>query len=603
LTSHARTTTDGVKEVLYSGKVPTWDGVPLDVDVAVPAGSCHIPLVSFGHGWGNSKTDWESDTVKSSDANKSGWNTTAMVAQGFAALTMSNRGWHGSCGPDASSNAQPSGLPAACTQNGRQYWIHLMDVRYEVRDEQWMIGRLVDAGLVDPARIVATGGSLGGGITWLLTLANDRVMCGGQGWDQANGRDPCAGKADGALVSWTTPTGRRLHVAAAVPEYTWASLISALVPNGRAHVLAAGTSSSLRTPIGVPIESYIAGLFADGSVLGNGFYQPATSTDTTSNLPAWFAAINAGPNSVSMQSPAYASEVNQALDQLSTYKSPLSDLLVPDSAVPVLQIQGFTDPLFKPVEAELMRAKVLAKTPRYPIATVFGDVGHSYASNPADVWAAFNARALQFVRYEVLRQGPAPIFDVEASLTRCAPANQADKLSFVSGASLGSLHTHELELTSSQSGVTSNGAAGPESAQSDPIANSGCRSLTAGTDSGVASWTWSAAKRDQVLVGTPKVGLDVSASGPDTEVIGRLWDVSADGTTQTLVARDVYRMTGITAGPPARIVFGLSANGWRLAAGDRWKLEITGSDAPTFQPDTVPSALAISSVQLTLPIL
>ncbi|TMK88502.1 MAG: hypothetical protein E6G57_06525, partial [Actinobacteria bacterium] len=197
--------------VLWSGHIPSWDGLPLDVDVTMPAGSvsCPAPFVAFAHGWGNSKSDWESPTASSTSANKSGWNNVSFASRGYAVLNYSARGWHGSCGPDSSSDPlkSPAGLPAACTAGARQYWVHLDDLRYEIRDAQWLIGRLVDAGVADPAHLGVTGGSYGGGVTWLTALANDRVMCGGAGWSAANGVDPCTGKGSGDLVPWRSPKG------------------------------------------------------------------------------------------------------------------------------------------------------------------------------------------------------------------------------------------------------------------------------------------------------------------------------------------------------------------------------------------------------------
>src|SRR5438309_1556516 len=212
LTAHPKQTPDGVNLVMWSGHIPSWDGVPIDVDVTLPAAggaSCPLPFVAFAHGWGNSKSDWESPAAASESPNKSRWNNVSFVSRGYATLNYSARGWHGSCGPDSSADPlkSPLGLPAACTAGGRQYWVHLDDLRYEIRDAQWLIGRLVDAGVADPAHLGVTGGSYGGGVTWLTALANDRVMCGGAGWSAANGVDPCAGKGSGDLVPWRSPKG------------------------------------------------------------------------------------------------------------------------------------------------------------------------------------------------------------------------------------------------------------------------------------------------------------------------------------------------------------------------------------------------------------
>src|SRR5436190_24016704 len=44
-------------------RVPTFDGVPLDVDVTLPAsGEGPFPAIVMMHGWGGSKTDFESSS-------------------------------------------------------------------------------------------------------------------------------------------------------------------------------------------------------------------------------------------------------------------------------------------------------------------------------------------------------------------------------------------------------------------------------------------------------------------------------------------------------------------------------------------------------------
>ena len=42
-------------------RVPSWDGVPLDVDVTLPpTGDGPFPVIVMMHGWGGSKTAFES---------------------------------------------------------------------------------------------------------------------------------------------------------------------------------------------------------------------------------------------------------------------------------------------------------------------------------------------------------------------------------------------------------------------------------------------------------------------------------------------------------------------------------------------------------------
>ena len=87
---------------------------------------------------------------------------------------------------DAGARGSPTRRPAPSG------YIHLADVRYEVRDTQELIGRLVDDGAADPARIGVTGDSYGGGQTLMLAALSDRVML-----------------PDGRLVPWRCPGASR----------------------------------------------------------------------------------------------------------------------------------------------------------------------------------------------------------------------------------------------------------------------------------------------------------------------------------------------------------------------------------------------------------
>ena len=90
------TSPDGVAYTLYTGKVASFDGVPLDVDLTVPQGPISPrPLLVMMHGWGGSKTDWESPTVHNTSPDQDGYNNVAFVARGYAVLNYTARGFHG----------------------------------------------------------------------------------------------------------------------------------------------------------------------------------------------------------------------------------------------------------------------------------------------------------------------------------------------------------------------------------------------------------------------------------------------------------------------------------------------------------------------------
>ena len=196
----------GEAEGLYqcSGLVETWDGIPLDATVTLPrSGARRLPLVVLIHGFGNSKYEYLDPASEAYTGNAFTW-----ARRGYAVLTYTARGLWGSCGQPEARLANP----VACADG----YLHLADVRYEVRDTQELIGRLVDEGYAAPRRIGVTGDSYGGGQSLMLAALRDRVML-----------------PDGRLVPWRTEAGRRLRLAASAPVIPWSDLVSAAAPNGR----------------------------------------------------------------------------------------------------------------------------------------------------------------------------------------------------------------------------------------------------------------------------------------------------------------------------------------------------------------------------------
>ena len=127
-------------------RVETWDGVPLDVSVTLPPAAVAgpYPLIVDLHGW---------------SLQKAGSPFTNEALEGYAVLSYTARGFHLSCGTPASRLPDPTlSDPNACTARG---WIRLADARYEVRDTQFLAGRLADDGIVIPDRIGARGISYG----------------------------------------------------------------------------------------------------------------------------------------------------------------------------------------------------------------------------------------------------------------------------------------------------------------------------------------------------------------------------------------------------------------------------------------------------------
>src|SRR6476469_5624091 len=160
------TAADGVRECGGTNTtVPAFDGVPIDVNVAFPPAPSSgpdgpYPLVMTFHGWGGSKIPFG---ASGTNAGLRRW-----TSQGYAAFSMSDRGWGDSCGHGSSN--------LISNPNCQHGYIRLMDDRYEVRDAQDFAGKLADENVIDPQLVGATGPSYGGGLSMALAALNNRQM-------------------------------------------------------------------------------------------------------------------------------------------------------------------------------------------------------------------------------------------------------------------------------------------------------------------------------------------------------------------------------------------------------------------------------------------
>jgi predicted acyl esterase len=554
------TSSDGVSYTKCSGELPTFDGIGLETDLSFPTGAtAALPTMLMLHGWSQDKGKWEADS-RDPSGDTYHWNNVWFASDGWVAVNYTARGFMDSCGQlDTDANCATG-------------WTHLADRNFEARDSQFLLGTLVDAGISDPARLVATGGSYGGGQSWLLATS----------------------------LPWKSPAGQGpLQLAAAVPLYPWTDLLDSLAPNGRATDAVDQSRSHVR-PLGVPKESYVDGLYAAGRASAQGRYNTVDVTDRGSALDADIAFVQAGepydPNSL-------AAGLIQAFRQKSAYDADayfdaiaLGDV----REVPVLSVQGLTDPLFPAVETLQMYRKLKAIDPAYPISMVFGDVGHSNAQNPAWEWRQINDRSNQFVAAAVGRKTSGKAAgDSTVFLTRCPAATQGqqpitgtwDRLA--RGAMVG--------LVPAGAATTSPDPNAADGSATDPIVHSGCMSEPSGSESGVVR-SWKVPSTGFTLLGLPQVTAPYALSGVDATVALKLWDVASDG-TKTLVTRGAYRLA-VAGGDPASgtIDVKLNGNAWRFEPGHTIQLQVTQVDAPYLRPDNLASAIGFGPIRMVLPI-
>jgi predicted acyl esterase len=570
--------------IVCTGRVRSFDGTPLDTDVTIPVArsSSHRPLMIFMHGWGNAKTDWESTTLEGDGGGQYHWNNAWFASQGYVVLNYTARGFHKSCGKDTSGYIYTAD-PTCSDTPGEASWTHLADRRWETHDSQFLAGLLVDDGLASPSRIVASGGSYGGGQSWDLALSQNKVVA-------SSSTDP----NHPVLLPWTSPKGTALHLAAAAPMYPWTDLADALVQNGRAADGANGgpADGNHHSPIGVDKQSYVDGLFADGVATAQ---YPAPGADPTADLTTWYAGINAGePYAANPTAQAALAQVGGA------FRSPYA-MPVPTgkNEVPVFVIQGQTDPLFPGFQALDMVNRLKAVDPNWPVSVFLGDVGHSYADNPADVWRTAHNEGNAWLQAVMAgRSAPASAVPAVAVSTTACMTGQTHVT--YHGSNYGSL-ANSIDVLKSAPAQTTTSSSNPtsEGTQTDPIANSGCRTMPASqSDPNQAVYTWTVP--GGTLLGAPAVSVDVLVQGLSSEVVARLWEVDSSG-NQTLITRTVYRVEETMPVTADHLSFELWPQAWQFTAGDTLKLELGQNDSPVWRPDNLPSSLTFSNLTLRVP--
>lgn len=561
--------TDGVREcgtgtsnTTTRSTVPTWDGVPIDVNVALPPApdsgpDGDFPLIIWGHGYGGFKFNFNA--------------MRRFTDRGYAVFSMTTRGFRESCGSAESRTAGG----AACDDG----YVRLMDTRFEVRDAQEFAGRLADEELIDPQRIGALGGSYGGGLAMALGALNDRKMM-----------------PDGSLQAWTSPAdGDAMRIAGAAPNIPWTDLVNSLAPNGATLDYIADAPYT-RGRFGVMKNSLTTGLYLSGQLAPGYYVTPGGDPDA--DLTTWFGRLNAGEPYDG--DPLVADAVGELTAHHSSYY--IADSTPP---TPMLISSGFTDDLFPADEALRFYNRTRTEHPGTPISLFFGDFGHPRAANKAADATRLRDRENAWLDFYVEGSGGAPFQGVEAMTQTCpgtAPSGGP-----VSSGSWATLAPGEIRYSSADAKTLSPGSGSLAIGEAfDPVDSGGnpCRTAPGADQQGVATYRLPQVDSPITLMGAATVIASINSPAANSQVAARLLDVAPNG-TETLVNRALLR-------PPvgsSKQVFQLHPNGWEFAAGHVPKLELLPRDSGTSalstyaRPSDGQGAVTVADLQLRLPVL
>lgn len=595
-------------------RVKSWDGVPLDVDVTLPkTGSGPWPTLFMLHGWGGAKTFFQANVPVPKEPHvglsffAERYNNLNWARKGYAVVNYTARGMVDSCGGLIGSLLEGNGLGWAftprCPSNA---YSHMSDLRYEIRDTQYLAGLLVDEGIALP-EISVTGTSFGGGQTLMLSALNDKQMM-----------------ADNSLVDWKSPNGSPMRISSAVAFAPWSDLANALMPNGRDIVGEPYNPETMLEPVGVARGSSDPGLFLSGQVAGI-FTTHASDYDPSADLDGWFEAQQAGE-------PYDIDDIGTR--ELQTFHSAVGVLGATEPA-PTFMISGWTDDLFPPSQTLRFYYEALEAFPEVPMRLRYGPVGHSRAQNPIDVITEVTSEAENWIDHFATARAEVPGPEVRSWGTAC-PDGEPSPGPF-DAASYADLAKGEVTFADAEKQFVNADGGRPElgwaidpwRAVADlglpwpllpywmsglPIALSEtvkplsqalnwsgntCQETTTGQDAGVAVYELDPG--EYTVLGMPTVSATIATKNGEVpgELASRIWDVDEAAGTQILVMKGIYRLEPNQKG---KITFQLNGNNWKLDKGHHLKLEILGRDFDSWRPsNNTKFSFDISDLTLTIP--
>jgi predicted acyl esterase len=516
-------------------RVPTWDGIPLDVDVTLPAtGDGPFPTIVMLHGFPGSKSNFEGVD----DPSRPGvfhYNNTYLASRGYAVVNYSARGFGRSCG-----------IAASRTANCAKGWTHLFDQRFEGRDTQYLLGLLVDQGIARAGALGVTGVSSGGVQSLELAYLRNRVRL-----------------RQGGFARWKSPRGLPLAITAAFSRWPGNDMLAALEPNGRYLDFRVTRHSEGASPLGIPNQSFIGGLFLAADLAG--FIAPA-GADPNADLRTWRDRTLAGE--------PYGADVRAIAREINTYHDSSS---LTGTPAPLIVQNGWADDLFPVREALRVYNSVRRASPRAPISLQFGDTGHARGGAHLNQERAFNDQGVRFFDFWLRRHGrpPAP-GGVLAFLQRCPRGVDSGGGPFSAG-SWTRIHPGAVSFGGvAARTVRSDGGNVATASAFNPIFGTSDACKEVPFEHAPGTGVYELGSRGFTMLGRPTVRATIATRGRFGQLDSRLWDVDPVHGTQLLVTRGAYRLLDDQRGT---ITFQLNGNGWIFAPRHRIKLELLGNDA------------------------
>lgn len=597
--------------------------ITLDVDVTLPPGTGiareyaqdwptkkaprgGYPVVVFMHGCcGGNKGSWEAATV---DAGNEAWHQSNawFASRGYVVINYTARGFR---------NGNDAGSTGTTQLDSR---------RFEVNDYQYLVGLLADhdaqrrgEGLppifkVNPKKVVAVGGSYGGGFSWLALT------------------DP----------TWASPAMRiPVRLAAAAPRYGWTDLVEALVPSGhffdrdpatgKTVVAPTNVETALsRTPLGVEKQSIVSGLYATGNAEnGNHTTFPQWLHDAYSRLQR--GEPYDGDETIE-QAATWFLEDRSAYYQTKFWKRVRNGL-----KIPLFAAVTWTDPLFPTMQSGIAFYNKLTKVnPNYPVQLYLGDYQH-FVANKAKEWGDLcgedhhvctiedapatrvrmgaNTRMNRFLDHFARGIGSIPRNSVTSTTTICASnaseGYPVDEPGIEYRATTWRKLAPGMQRFAWEGGgvattTTSSTAADPHAVESDPVfrqTQSNKCYTTSNSDAppGIVQYEI-AVEETFTLMGMPQVKLAYDTSATNYWIATRLFDKKPNG-EMTLVTRGVCRVDTAAAPDVDCTNFELWGNAWTFEKGNTVLLELSQADAPMFRLNNNFSTIAYTEAALALP--